>query len=95
MASTYLGTFGDKLDTDGVEIAFSSPGDTGRHDAPCWYTLFRLTTHGIADRRKWRESGSQAPGQCCRVLPSFVSVIKLLRNLLLLIQSTFRVNNLV
>jgi hypothetical protein len=31
------------------------------------YTLFRCTTHGTTDWRKWREPGRQTPGQCCKV----------------------------
>jgi hypothetical protein len=35
VASTYLGRFGDNSVTDDVEIGFTPPGDTGKHDAPC------------------------------------------------------------
>jgi hypothetical protein len=75
-ASIYLGRYEDTSVTEDGEIRFPSFGDRGRHNSPCFYTLFRHIECGITAWRKWSEPGRQAwiIFAKCTLLTSFIYI---------------------
>lgn len=58
---------GDNFVAEDSEVGFSSPEDTGRHEAPCSQLLHTTWQEGLQKMQKWRVLETHTPGQCCEV----------------------------